>query len=262
MADIEKGLPIRTEDDPQNKVQVKVVDFTTPTQGQQVDTDGNAHTKVHGTDPAAADQTLKLSETGRANPDGDYDGTSNTKPASSALIAHDRDAAPDETDQNKRVTAVAGADDTVCLDVAIRDEAGAAFSATNPMPTYQVDDLPGAEVHDEDTAVDVAADQAAAANHDHSVADGDTFHLKSVLCSASGRGRFQVQVGDGAASEAFVPLATKFVTESHPNADFIFDPPKKFVGTVDTTTVRVVKLNRDDDDVQDMFSTIIGVTTS
>lgn len=141
MADLDSGLPIRSEaDGVDERVLTKIQDGADP---GGVDKTAEVsekliHTRVHGENPSGTKTQLKLSETGALNTQGDYDASTNTKPSSSGLIAHDRNASVDETHQNKRVTAVAGADDTVCLDVAIRDESGASFSTANPLPVYIV----------------------------------------------------------------------------------------------------------------------------
>ena len=74
MSDKKIGLPVRTEEDVDKKVQVKVVDATNPdTQQMEVDTDGNAHVEMHGNDPAGVDRVLKTSEEGSVDIDGVYD---------------------------------------------------------------------------------------------------------------------------------------------------------------------------------------------
>jgi len=58
MADQATALPIRTEDDIQERVQVKLVDYLNPGTGlaadqqMSVDTDHNAHVEIHGNDEA------------------------------------------------------------------------------------------------------------------------------------------------------------------------------------------------------------------
>jgi hypothetical protein len=46
MADIDGELYVRTNGDVDDKVQSKIVDFTTPTQGMEVDADNDAHVKA------------------------------------------------------------------------------------------------------------------------------------------------------------------------------------------------------------------------
>lgn len=52
MPDIESGLPIRSVQDIDERVQVKIVDATTPTQQAIVDTDGDVHVKAKLRDDA------------------------------------------------------------------------------------------------------------------------------------------------------------------------------------------------------------------
>lgn len=46
MADVDSSMPVKTESDIDERLQTKVVDYTTPTQGMEVDTDGDAHVKA------------------------------------------------------------------------------------------------------------------------------------------------------------------------------------------------------------------------
>lgn len=54
MADIESGLPVRSVQDVDERVQVKVVDATTPSQQMEVDTDNDAHVKAKLRDDSGA----------------------------------------------------------------------------------------------------------------------------------------------------------------------------------------------------------------
>lgn len=94
MADIEKGLPVRIEDDVDQKVQVKVVDATTPSQQAEVDTDGNLHVQVMGDRcDDQAEIALRLSEEGFPNGRGDFEVDDNSCPNSAGVVAGIR-AAP------------------------------------------------------------------------------------------------------------------------------------------------------------------------
>jgi len=46
MADIDSSMPVKTEVDADERLQSKIVDFTTPSQGMEVDVDGDAHVKA------------------------------------------------------------------------------------------------------------------------------------------------------------------------------------------------------------------------
>lgn len=258
MADIDKGLPIRTEDDPDQYVRTRQFDSTDETQGQDVDSDGNAHVEVHGNRcDDAADVALELSEEGRPNARGDYEADDNSCPSTSGLIAHNRDVAPDDTDLLKRVTAKTGTVDTdvVAMDVSIHDELGNAFTTLNPLPVQPVG-LPGAPVHDFNEGVDIAA--GATSDHDYSVPSGQTFYLKQIIASASSRFRYKLQLGDGGAVEVFADVAVRFQSEDQDNADMILAEPMEVVGTANTTTIKLIRQNRDDDDAQSLYTTIVG----
>lgn len=54
MADQNTSLPVRSEADIDERLQSKIVDFTTPTQGMEVDADNDAHVKAKLRDDAGA----------------------------------------------------------------------------------------------------------------------------------------------------------------------------------------------------------------
>lgn len=257
MADIaEAGLPIKSPGNTDDKTEVQIVDGSTVSQKATVDSDNNLHVQVHGDNPSSGDEVLRLSELGAPNPDGDYDATNNTKPAHMGLIAHDRAATPADTDQNQRLTAKTGTTDTDvhALDVSIHDENGNSFTAANPLPVHV--DFPGTPTCTYNTASSIAA--AATSNHDLSVANSTTANLCGVMGSASGRAKWELQIGDGAVSEAFTTCAVKFSTEGNPNVFFdLACAPIAVVGTANTTTIRLIRTNRDDDDAQDLYSSFI-----
>lgn len=257
MADIaEAGLPVKSPGNTDDKTEVQIVDGTTVSQKATVDSDNNLHVQVHGDNPSSGDEVLRLSELGAPNPDGDYDGTNNTKPAHVGLIAHDRAATPADTDQNQRLTAKTGTTDTDvhALDVSLHDENGNSFSNSNPLPVSV--DVDGTPTCDYDTASSVAS--AATSNHDLSVANNTTAKLCGVIGSASGRAKWELQIGDGAVSEAFSTCAVQFSTESSPSVFFDLScAPQDVVGTANTTTIRLIRTNRDDDDAQDLYSSFI-----
>ncbi len=262
MADYDSGLPVRSEaDGTDERVLSKIQDGADPG-GVDKTTEVSEkllHTRSHGVDPGGTKRQLKLSEEGKANTDGDYDAATNTEPSSTGMIAHDRTAAPDETHQNKRITAVAGADDTVCLDVAIRDESGQSYSDTNPLPV-SISENEGAEVHDFALASAIIKDDSA--NHDYSVASGVTVLLYGYRASGSGKMKAELQIGDGAVSEVFATKDVTFNSTANPNIDgTLFRVPIKVTGTANSTTIRLVKTNRDNQ-AQDLYSTFIIVEQS
>lgn len=259
MADYDSSLPIRSEaDGADERVQVKIVDATNPdTQQAVVDADSNVKVAVYGDDPTATDVALRLSELGAAAVDGVYDGTNNTDPSNVGLVAHVRNATPGDTQQTERLTSIEDAGGTVrALDVSLHDEAGEAFTEANPLPVFLAES-PGAEVHDFDQAVAVASD--ATSNHDISIASGDVFSLKKVHAAASGKMKIEIQVGDGASTEVFSTVAVSFNSTANPECGVMFIPAISVTGTVDTTTIRVIRTNLDNQ-AQDLYTTIMGVT--
>lgn len=257
MADYDSGLPIRSEADGiDERVLTKIQDGVDPS-GVDKTTEVSErllHNRTHGEDPAGTKRQLKLNEEGKANTDGDYDASTNTQPSSSGMIAHDRTASPDETHQNKRVTAVAGEDDTVCLDVAIRDESGQRYDSDNPLPVA-ITENEGLEIQDFDQASTVVKDGST--NHDYVVASGVTVLLYGYRASGSGKMKAELQIGDGALTELFATKDVTFNSTANPNikGDLI-RVPIKVTGTANGTTIRLVKTNRDNQ-AQDLYSTLM-----
>jgi hypothetical protein len=258
MSDYNSQLPVRSKQDADERLQAKLVDATNPdTQQMEIDTDNNAHVEVHGNEPqAAGDVALLLSEQGRVNPRGDYDGTTNSKPASIGMIAHTRGATIDETVQAERITAVAGESDSICLDVSLHDEAGNNYDENNPLPVA-ISENEGNEKHEFDKADSIAKD--ATSEHTYTVVDGKTALLYGVHARASGKLKAELQIGDGAASETFETKDVNFNSTAHPKADMDFyRVPIKVTGTVEGTTIKLIKTNLDNQ-AQDLYSTFIIV---
>lgn len=259
MADYDSSLPVRSEaDGTDERLHAKIVDGTTPSQRAEVDTDNNLHVEVHGNNSAGSDEVLRLGELGQVNPDGDYDATNNTKPASIGNIAHDRAATPADTDQNLRVTGVTGSTDTThhSMDVSIHDGSGDAYSDSNPIPTYITDD-PGEEKMEYNTSAAVAKD--ASVDHDYSVANGDVFKINGFYANASGKIKVEFKIGDGAVSEIFTSKAVFFNSTANPNCEFKCEKsPFSVTGTANDTTIRITITNLDNQ-AQDVYSTLLGI---
>lgn len=263
MADIEKGLPVRTEDDLQQKVQIKIVDHTDPN-GADKQTEVSeklAHVRVFGNDEAGTKVQLQLSQDGRVNANGEYDGAVNTNPSSNGDIAHSRvTAEPTEANQDKRVTAVVYDDGTksvVSKDVSLHDENGMPYSANNPLP-ITMEATESDTVHDFAESVDVAA--GGNVSRSYEVIDGKTLVLKHIMARASGRIKLEVEIGDGGATEAFTKYFVGFASEKQgADADYLPSVAHEVVGTANGTNVKITLHNRDDDDAQSIYSTIIGV---
>ena len=256
MSDYNSSLPVRSEADIDERVQTKIVDASNPnTQQLEIDTDSNAHVEVHGNQPTSGDDVaLQLSEEGRVNGRGDYNASDNTKPASVGLVAHERNASKAETHQVKRVSAVDSSvnTDVTALDVAIRDESGNPYTSNNPLPV-SFEESEGDEITDFDQSSSVAKD--ASVNHDYTVSASRTLIVDDILCSASGKARFEVQVESGVGTGVFNTIAVVFNSTANPNAP-IQTTKKIKVGA--GVIIRIIKTNRDNQ-AQDLYTTIFGV---
>lgn len=252
MSDYNSGLPIRTQaDGTDERLHVKIVDGTTPSQRAIVDTDGNVHEEMHGNNPAGTDTVLKLSEDGSANTNGRYNVTTNSIPASSGLIAHTRTASPALSDLTNPITSITNGS-VHALDISLYDEAGAPFTDLNPLPVYMAAD-PGTEVNNYSTASAVAA--GGTSNHSLAVAGGVTFELSQVWASASGKLKIEVQTTlDGV---AFTTVGVGFNSTANPNINLTLAKPVSLVGSA-TSAVRVIRTNNDNQS-QDLYTTINGV---
>ena len=127
-----------------------------------------------------------------------------------------------------------------------------ANSEINPIWVQHTNsEVSGVEVHDYNTDVAVAGDGLS--NHDYTVT-GTTFLLKSVIVSASGNGKFEIQVGPIA---SLATVAVGFLTGREGDTkQVIFDPAIE-VPVTGTGTVRVIRTNSENQ-TQDLYSTIIG----
>lgn len=131
------------------------------------------------------------------------------------------------------------------------DEAGVAFSASNPLPVSLIDGA-GTEINNYDTQANLAG--GASDNHDYTVPGGNDFLLKRVLATASGKLKIEVQVDTGS---GFNTIAVGFNSTATPNIELNFGP----VQLAPTNVVRVIRTNRDNQS-QDVYSTIIGLILS
>lgn len=136
------------------------------------------------------------------------------------------------------------------LKVALNDEAGNAFTEANPLPVM-ISETSGTEIHDYSTASAVAA--AASSNHDYTPAA--EFDLKQVICSASGKAKFELQIEDGPAAATYTTKAVQFNSTASPNCIINLSVPLVVATGV---KVRVIRTNKDNQS-QDVYSTIVGV---
>lgn len=255
MADQNTGLPIRTQaDGTDERVHVKIVDGTnSPAVNQtEVDADNNLHVEIHGNDPGGVDRVVRTSEQGALTPDGIYDVANNTVPGNTGLIASTRDVAPADTTQTERLTSIQnGAGDVRALDISLHDEAGEAFTATNPLPVTLVDSE-GTEVNNYLTSAAVAA--AATANHDYTVTAATTLKLSQVWAAASGKMKIVISIETGVATGVFTPRFAGFNSTANPNIEV---PIGENISVAAGVRVRVARTNLDNQ-AQDLYSTISG----
>lgn len=236
-----------------NALPTRIADYANPdTQQAVVDTDNNLHVEVHGNNPAAGDEVLRLSELGAVTPDGFYDATNNTVPGNVGLVGHTRAASPAGTDQVQRLTAKTGTTDTDvhALDISLHDQNGNAYTAANPLSVF-VAPSPATEVHDYDTQASLAA--AGVDNHDYTVA-GSAFTLYKVLATASAQMKIEVQYDPDGVS-GFTTIAVGFNSNANPNIEIDFGAIGFEVAVAGI--VRVARTNRDNKS-QDVYSTIVG----
>lgn len=127
----------------------------------------------------------------------------------------------------------------------IRDAAGTAFSASNPLPVTMIASLPGTDVLDYATSSSVAA--GASINHDYTVTALKTLSLQQI--SASGSGKIKVEMKIAGSTKV-----VKFNSTASANIDHSFNRPQEIAAG---TVVRVTITNLDKA-AQDVYSTIEG----
>lgn len=126
------------------------------------------------------------------------------------------------------------------------DEAGAAFSLTNPLPVEVVSDASGVEVVDYQTSAAVAKD--ASVNHDYTVTATKTLLVAGLWVSGSGKLKAQLLVNG-------VVKYVGFNSTANPNIDI---PIYKILKGLTTEVVRVTLTNLDNQ-AQDLYSTLSGL---
>lgn len=182
--------------------------------------------------------------------DGVYDVATNADPDNVGLIAHIRGATPGDADQTIRLTGI-NSSTVWALDVAIRDENGAAFTTANPLPVVMLESE-GTEINDYATGAAVAG--GATSNHDYTVTALKTLQLTQIECSASGKMRIAVQVETGVGTGTYTTKFVKFNSTSDPNMSITLKEPISVAAGV---KVRIARMNRDNQS-QDVYSTISG----
>lgn len=250
MSDYNSSLPVRTQADSDERLQVKIVDATTVAQQMIVDTDSNAHVEVHGNDPAGSDRVLKLSEDGSLDVDGVYNASANTEPANIGLVAAARASTPADSDQTKRLTAISQS--TVhALDISLHDEDGNAYSATNPLQVVVIESE-GSEINDYQTSAAVAS--GSSVDIDYTVTALKTLKLSQFHGAASGKAKFELKTETGVGSGSFNTKFVFFNSTANPNVDLTL---KEHIDVAAGVKVRVTITNKDVQ-AQDVYSTICG----
>jgi hypothetical protein len=135
--------------------------------------------------------------------------------------------------------------------VAISDGTESLEVNTDGSINVVVQEAPGTEIVDYDTAAAVAA----SATSDHDWTSTAASKLLKVLASASGKLKIEVQVETGSASNTFDTVAVAFNSTANPNIDLDL---RKFADVPNGARVRVVRTNRDLL-AQDVYSTIIAI---
>jgi len=283
MGDYNSGLPVRTEADIDERLQSKIIDFTTPGQGASVDTDGNLHVEIHGNDPANTDVVIKLSEDGEVIIGGVYNASTNSEPATIGVVAQERNATANNTRQTEQVTAIRGttASTVVSMDVALHDSDGEmidgsnplaidiasitstegldvnifdsegdAFSLSNPLPVTVTSASPGEGIVDFDTSASVAKN--ASDTHTYTVPANKILRLTRIQSSGSGKIKAEIKTG---ASGSTVSRFVGFNSTSNPNIWFNIDAEALEIAAAEI--VEVIRTNRDNQS-QDVYSTIVG----
>jgi acylphosphatase len=133
------------------------------------------------------------------------------------------------------------------------DEAGVAFSASNPLPVAISADVIGTEINSYNTAASIAG--GASSNHDYTVSGGTTLLLKQIEASASGKMKIEVQIETGVATNVFNTRFVQFNSTANTNMSIHLDAPISVAAGV---RVRVIRTNRDNQS-QDVYSTISGI---
>ena len=126
------------------------------------------------------------------------------------------------------------------------DEAGVAYSLTNPLPVEVASDQSGDEVCDYQTSAAVAKD--ASVNHDYTVNVGKTFLSDMAWISGSGKLKVEMQI-NGAT------VYVGFNSTANPNIEI---PMRKLCKGAAAQVVRFVITNRDNQ-AQDLYSTLTGL---
>ena len=250
MSDFNSQLPVRSKQDIDERVLVKLQDGESPDlpDSQVRISEKKIHTRIHAKDSDGTDREVLLSQEGHVQSNGEYDVNENKRPSSQGIVVSDRTASPSEVSMVKRPTAVDGEGESVCLDTSLHDQDGNAYDLQNPLPVVPVETV-GVSVDEFNQSTAVLRNDSD--NHDYVVLT--TFKNLEVECSGSGYARFELQVETGPSSTVFNPVMVKFNSTAKPNVKL------KYGKTVPTgAIIRVVKTNLDNQ-AQNLYSQITGL---
>ena len=281
MADQDTSLPIRTE--AAGDVDIFVSDATTPSQKLKVNADGSIDTSfATGSKVEITDGTDDL----EVNADGSINAVVTAtdldiRPLTNSDVVTVEDGGGSLTVDGTVVATQSGtwdigtltsitndvniADggnsitvDAVDLDIRdldaasdsvqanLFDEAGVAYSLTNPLPVEMISDASGDEICDYNTTASVVKN--ASTDHDYTVTAAKTFLAQSAW--VSGSGKLKVEVFSNA-----LPIFTGFNSTANPNIEI---PMDKLCKTAATQVVKMTITNLDNQP-QDVYSTLTGL---
>ena len=245
MADFDSSLPIRTENI--GDVVSKICDATVESQQLKVNADGSIDVNASipaGTKVIITDGTDDLAI--------NADGSINSVVSATDLDIRDLAFATDKVDvtgsdvtvsslpANVDIRDLTAASDSVAAH--LFDEAGVAFSSTNPLPVEFFENQTEAFDYDQASAI------AGNASSTHTYAAPANFKLKEAFISASGKVRAELKINS-------VTVAVGFNSTANPNISFRFDKGLNASGV----NIEIVKTNLDKQS-QDLYSTIVGLS--
>ncbi len=219
MADFDSSLPIRTEAN--GDVVTHLADGTVTTQLLKVNADGSIDTNF------AVGSKIIVTD-GTDDMEVNADGSINAVVTATDLDIRDLSASTDSVAAH------------------LFDEAGAAYSLTNPLPVEVISDASGVEVVDYQTSAAVAKD--ASVNHDYTVTATKTLLVAGLWVAGSGKLKVQLLVNG-------VVKYVAFNSTANPNIDI---PIYKILKGLTAQVVRVTITNLDNQ-AQDLYSTLSGL---